>query len=212
VTGTAASKRTSAIRSLGLYAAVALPPLALAIIGTTHPHHLTPASALYWRNLHVLTLPIFPLLGFAPWLIVRFRRNLAISWVAGVLGFVYAAFYTGLDVLAGIGGGGLEHAGMDMATGTVFHLGNGLGFIGSIAFIAACVIAGVVAIRETGVLAVPGALLVIAGSFLFLERHIFFPLGVLGQLCLAVGWIVILIAAVRKSRSGAATVSRTATV
>ena len=68
---------------------------------------LTAQSAEYWRNLHIGILPIFPLLGFAPWLVVR-GRDATLSWIVGVLGFLYAAFYTGLDVLAGIGAGGLK--------------------------------------------------------------------------------------------------------
>jgi hypothetical protein len=178
----------------GLYAAVALPPLALAIIGTTHPHHLTAASALYWRNLHVITLPIFPLLGFAPWLVVRFRHSLTLSWVAGILGFVYAVFYTGLDVLAGIGAGGLKVDGMGMATTTVFGLGDDLGRIGATALIAAALLAGVVAIGLARWRAVPGAILVVAGTVCLWKDHIFFPIGVLGQLLLAVGWVTLVVA------------------
>jgi hypothetical protein len=178
----------------GLYAAVALPPLALAIIGTTHPHHLTAASALYWRNLHVITLPIFPLLGFAPWLVVRFRHSLTLGWVAGILGFVYAVFYTGLDVLAGIGAGGLKVDGMGMATTTVFGLGDDLGRIGATALIAAALLAGVVAIGLARWRAVPGAILVVAGTVCLWKDHIFFPIGVLGQLLLAVGWVTLVVA------------------
>jgi hypothetical protein len=181
-------------RSLGLYAALALPPLVLAIIGSTHPHHLTAASALYWRNLHVITLPIFPLLGFAPWLIARFRRNLAISWVAAVLGFVFAVFYTGLDVLAGIGAGGLKLDGMGMATSTVFGLGDDLGKIGAIALIAATVFVGIVSILQVGRTAILGSLLAFAGTVCLYQDHIFFPVGVIGQLSLAVGWVALVVA------------------
>jgi hypothetical protein len=187
----------STIRRLALYAAVALPPLALAIIGATHPQHLTMASALYWRNLHVITLPIFPLLAFAPWLIVRFRHSLALSWAAGILGFVFAVFYTGLDVLAGIGAGGLKVDGMGMATTTVFGLGDQLGRIGAVALIAAALLAGIVSIRSAGVRAIPGAVLVVAGTICLWHSHIFFPVGVIGQLLLAVGWIA-LVAVLRR--------------
>jgi hypothetical protein len=180
---------------------VALPPLALAIIGVTHPHHLTAASALYWRNLHVLTLPIFPLLGFAPWLIARFRRNLAVSWAAGVLGFAFATFYTGLDVLAGIGAGGLKLDGMGMATSTVFGLGDDLGNIGAIALIVAVVLAGIVSILSVGRYAIPGALLVFAGSVCLYEDHIFFPVGVIGEVAFAIGWPLLVLALRRGVRT-----------
>lgn len=192
------------MRRYGLYAAVAVPPIALAIIGTTHPEHLTMASALYWRNLHVITLPIFPLLGFAPWLIVRFRHSLALNWVAGILGFAFAVFYTGLDVLAGIGAGGLKVDGMGMATTTVFGLGDDLGRIGAIALIAATVLAGIVAITLAGVFAIPGAVLVVAGAICLWRDHIFFPIGVLGQVLLAVGWVVLIVALRRRGRTATA--------
>ena len=196
-------------RRFALYAAVALPPLALAIIGTTHPHHLTAMSALYWRNLHVIALPIFPLLAFAPWLVARFRHSAAVSWAAGILGFVFAAFYTGLDVLAGIGAGGVKLDGMGMATTTLFGLGDGLGTIGAIALIAAVVLVGIVSILSVGAVAIPGSLIAFAGSVCLYQDHIFFPVGVVGQVALAVGW-VLLVAALRRATdvSGAVPESR----
>jgi hypothetical protein len=172
--------------------AVAVPPLVLALVGLTHPTDLDAGSAVYWRDLHIGILPVFPLLGFAPWIVVRGHARW-LSWTAGALGFVYAAFYTSLDVLAGIGAGGLAHAGMHESTGVVFGLADALGLVGSVAFVAACVLAGVFALRMRGLAALPGALLVAAGSLLFLYRHIFFPVGVAGQLCLAVGWVLLVV-------------------
>jgi uncharacterized membrane protein YGL010W len=192
--------RSSRLRRLGLYTAVALPPLALAIIGVTHPQHLTMASALYWRNLHIITLPIFPLLGFAPWLIVRFRQNLVLSWASGILGFIFAVFYTGLDVLAGIGAGGLKLDSMGMATSTVFGLGDSLGRIGAIALIVAVLLAGIVSILSAGGWAIPGSASVLAGSILLWRNHIFYPFGVLGQVLLAAGWVA-LVLALRRARN-----------
>ncbi|CAN5222777.1 hypothetical protein BH09ACT1_BH09ACT1_18060 [soil metagenome] len=174
-------------RSL-LFAAVAVPPLALAAVGITHPMHLTASSAEYWRDLHIAILPVFPLLGFAPWLTVR-GRSVLLSWIVGILGFVYAAFYTALDVLAGIGAGGLKLDDMGMATGTLYGLGDSLGFIGSVALIAAGVVAGVVSVVRVGIRAIPGGVLVVVGAYLFLLDHIYFPVGVIGQLCLAAGWV-----------------------
>ena len=201
MTAPSGSGHTTRVRRLLLYAAVTLPPLALAIIGVTHPQHLTMASALYWRNLHVITLPIFPLLGFAPWLIVRFRHSLALNWAAGILGFVFAVFYTGLDVLAGIGAGGLKLDSMGMATGTVFGLGDSLGKIGAIALIVAVLLAGIVSILSAGARAIPGSALVLAGSILLWRNHIFFPFGVLGQVLLGAGWVALLLA-LRRVSSG----------
>jgi hypothetical protein len=179
-------------RTVLLSLAVAVPPLVLAAVGVSHPTRLNADSAVYWRDLHIGILAVFPLLGFAPWIVVRGHR-LWLSWSAGVLGFLYAAFYTALDVLAGIGAGGLEHAGMHEATPVAFDLGDRLGLVGSVAFVAACVLAGVFAVRMRGIRALPGALLVTLGSVLFLLEHIFFPVGVLGQLCLAVGWVLLVV-------------------
>ncbi|WP_394770540.1 hypothetical protein [Lacisediminihabitans sp.] len=186
------------------YLTVGLPPLVLAAVGVTHPMHLTASTAEYWRNLHIGILAVFPLLGFAPWLILR-GRGAVLSWLVGTLGFLYAAFYTALDVLAGIGAGGLRLDDMGRATGTVFGLGRDLGLVGSVALVLAATIAGVVAIASTGRPAIPGALLVVVGSVLFLRDHIYFPVGVLGQLFLAVGWVALLLAARSATRAPGST-------
>ncbi|WP_213813682.1 hypothetical protein [Glaciihabitans sp. dw_435] len=183
----------SRLRTLGTIAVVAIPPLMLAVVGISHPMILTAQSAEYWRNLHIAILPVFPLLGFAPWLIVR-GYVAWVSWLTGALGFLYAAFYTALDVLAGIGAGGLKLDDMGMATGTVFGLGDDIGRVGSIAFIAAVTVAAIVAVLRSGGLAIPGGVMVLLGSVLFYDDHIFFPEGVLGQFLLAVGWTTIVLA------------------
>ena len=174
-------------RAILSYVTVVLPPLVLAAVGITHPMHLTAASAEYWRNLHIAILPIFPLLGFAPWILVRGTGAL-LGGVVGVLGFLYAAFYTALDVLAGIGAGGLKVDGMGMATGTVFGLGGDLGAVGSVALIAAAVVSAGTCLVRFRAAAIPGTILVIAGALLFFKAHIYFPVGVIGQLCLGLGW------------------------
>src|SRR6186713_1678765 len=89
---------------------VAGPPLLLAGLGLAHPMDLTADSAGRWRDLHTVLLPIFPLLALGPWLIVR-AEHWSVRWLVGLLGFVYAVFYTALDVLAGIAAGALKVAG-----------------------------------------------------------------------------------------------------
>ena len=190
-------------RSALLSVAVVLPPLVLAAIGVTHPVHLTAASAEYWRNLHIAILPIFPLLAFAPWILVR-GAGMVLGWVVGVLGFLYAAFYTALDVLAGIGAGGLASDGMGMATSTVFGLGSHLGEVGSVAFIAAVLVSAGSCIVRFRTAAIPGSVLVSVGAILFHNAHIYFPAGVIGQLCLALGWAWLYFVVERKARAHAA--------
>ena len=172
---------------------VGVPPLVLAAVGVTHPSELNADTARYWRDLHIGILVVFPLLGFAPWLLVR-GHSLWLSWAAGVLGFVYAAFYSALDILAGIGSGGLEHAGHHDAIGVTFALGDGIGLVGSVAYVAACLLVGGFAVRMSGLRALPAAVLVAVGSAMFLAEHIFFPWGVIGQLALAAGWVGLAIA------------------
>src|ERR1700759_3524871 len=84
--------------------AAAVPPLLLAGLGSTHPTMLTPESAPWWRDLHVVGLLLFPLLALGPWAGVR-GRGRVLEPVVLVLGLLYACFYTALDVLAGIGAG-----------------------------------------------------------------------------------------------------------
>jgi hypothetical protein len=50
---------------------VAGPAVVLAGLGLTHPQELTAASASWWTTLHVILLPIFPLLAVSLWLLLR---------------------------------------------------------------------------------------------------------------------------------------------
>lgn len=174
-------------------ALVGLPPLGLAAAGITHPGSLTPATAGYWRDLHVALLPVFPLLGLAPWLVVR-DRGAVLRWVTGLLGYIFAAFYGALDVLAGIGAGAAEtnRAG-DLAIGTLFHQADLLARVGVRAYLAATVLAGAAAIGTAKppplrLVAVAGAVLTVSAAVSFQHSHIFWPRGVVTMLGLAAGW------------------------
>jgi len=85
---------------------VAGPALLLALAGLVHPHELTTGSAARWIDLHLLLLPVFPLLGVAHWLLLR-KVHGPLAWQARLAAFGYANFYTALDVLFGIGMGAL---------------------------------------------------------------------------------------------------------
>jgi hypothetical protein len=175
-------------------AVVAGPPLLLAVLGLTHPITLTVDTASDWRDLHVLLLPIFPLLGLAPWLVAR-QEGPAWGWVAAVLGYVYAAFYTALDVLAGIGAGSLQQAGLQGGPSVLFTQADDLVRYGVWAYLAAAVLASGLVIRRAGWAGLPGAVLVIGGAWSFLDSHIFWPRGVLTMLALALGWAALTLAA-----------------
>ena len=179
-------------RSVALLAA-AVPPLLLAALGTTHPTMLTPASAPWWRDLHVLGLALFPLLALGPWVVVRGRSRLVEAAVV-VLGLVYACCYTALDVLAGIGAGQeTVVVGPGPWVPALFGMADRLGLPGVYAYLATAVIGGATAVVVTrGIAAraaaVVGTVLVLGGAWSFLTSHIYPPLGVATMVALAVGW------------------------
>ncbi|WP_018331745.1 hypothetical protein [Actinomycetospora chiangmaiensis] len=173
-------------------AAAALPPLLLAGVGLTHPLVLTPETAPWWRDLHVIGLVAFPLLALGPWVVVRGRGWLLEGTVV-VLGLVYACFYTALDVLAGIGGG---HETVVLGPGpwvsALFGIADRLVVPGVYAYLAAAVVGGITAVIVTPgprrAVAVVGTVLVVGGAYSFLTSHIYYPVGVLTTVVLAVGW------------------------
>lgn len=179
-------------------AAAALPPLALAAIGVTHPLHVGQAPA-YWEHLHIVTLFVFPLLALPPVLVLR-DRHPRLAIVAGVLGFVFAAGYTALDVLAGIAVGALTAAGID-SRGVLFPLADAIARPAVWAYLAATVL--VVAVLAIGpalrpatarprlALLAPGGVLVIAGAVSFLTSHIVPVRGVVTMVALGIGWTLL---------------------
>lgn len=164
------------------------PALALAVAGLFHPHHLTYDSSYRWFALHVPGLVVFPLVGLALCELVRGRRDV-MSWVIRLTAYVYATFYTALDVISGIAAGWVTH---ELGAGVprpdevrlLFRIGTPLGEIGSSALIACCsllVLDQLVRRRALPVLLlVPGAVLVHSG-------HIFSPTGVVGMVLIGLG-------------------------
>lgn len=96
---------------------------------------------------------------------------------------------------------------MGTATGTVFRLGNHIGEVGSVAFIGATTIAAVTAILRFRSAAVPPSILEILGAVLFLQAHIYSPVGVIGQLALALGWVWLYFPLERPARARAVAVA-----
>lgn len=172
-------------------------PLLIAMIGLVHPAHLTAGDALLWRNLHIVLLPLFPLLAIGPWLVTR-SIDRAYGRITVVLGFVYACFYTALDVLAGIGAGGLKHEERD-GLGVLFRLASDLGQVGSIALIGATALACGCAWRVAGPWTLVGTALLLGGSYGFMQEHVYWPAGGLSMLAIAAGWAALLLV-VRRDR------------
>ncbi|MEJ2886613.1 hypothetical protein [Actinomycetospora aeridis] len=188
--------------------ATALPALALAVLGSSHPAVLTPESALWWRDLHIIGLVLFPLLALGPWAVVRAAKPAGpVGWVleglAVVLGLVYAAFYGALDALAGVGGG---HETMRVGPGpwvaALFEIADALGINGSYAYLAATVLAAVLALVAAPgawrLLAGVGALFAVVGAWSFLTSHIYWPYGVATMVMLAIGHTAMAVAVTRR--------------
>jgi hypothetical protein len=173
---------------------VAGPPLLLAGLGLAHPMDLTADSARRWRDLHTVLLPIFPLLALGPWLIAR-AEHWSVRWLVALLGFVYAVFYTALDVLAGIAAGALKMAGAEEKwTSVMFAQGNDLSSYGVWAYLVAALLAAGFALRRAGIWAIPGATVVLVAAVSFLDSHIYWPVGGLTMIAFAVGWTALLVA------------------
>jgi hypothetical protein len=175
--------------------AVLAPPVVIGLVGLTHPAHLTQDASAWWRDLHVVLLPLFPLLAVGPWLVAR-----SIEPVYGritlVLAYVYACFYSALDVLAGIAAGALKND-REGGLATVFGYASDLGQVGSIAYIGATAAAAGCLVRVAGARVLPGAALALLGAYGFMENHVYPPWGVLSMLAIAAGWAGMLIAAGR---------------
>lgn len=178
---------------LRLTVALLAPPLAIAAVGLTHPAHLTQDASAHWRDLHIVLLPLFPLLAVGPWLLAR-SIDSVYGRITLVLGYVFACFYSALDILAGIAAGALKHD-REGGLGTVFGYASDLGQVGSIAFIGATAAASGCVLRVAGPRALPGALVSLLGAYGFMQEHVYPPWGVLSMVAIAAGWAWMLRAA-----------------
>jgi len=171
---------------------VALPGLILAGIGLTHPHHLDASTAQWWQNMHIILAVIFPLLGAAQWVLLDDSPKW-VRWPARAASFGYVVFYGALDALAGIGGGAmtLANGGRTSADEPLFKIGNQLGTVGAWCFFAASIAIAVCALLKFKLKALPGAIFLLVGSFLFLSSHIYWPKGVIACTCIAIGMAAI---------------------
>jgi hypothetical protein len=169
-------------------ALVALPGLALAAVGLTHPQYLDASTAHHWRDMHVVLAFVFPLLAAAVWVLLDGSPPL-VRWAGRAAAFGYAVLYGALDAIAGVGGGAMAIAqgGRTSVIDPLFDVGNALGTPGAWCFLVASVllIAGIA--PRAGWKAAPGGVVLLFGSYLFLDGHIYWPQGVLAMLCVAIG-------------------------
>lgn len=179
---------------------IALGPLLLALIGVTHPHQLNPDTAGYWKNMHIGLLVVFPLLGINIWWLLRGLHH-PVAWIARGLALVYAGFYGALDVLAGVATGLVversvveQQPGLTVVNNWLFDEGNALAVVGVWAFFMACLLTvlSLYLHRVRGRPLVAGGLLLMAGAWMFLSSHIYYPLGVTAMLLLAAGFSLLM--------------------
>lgn len=181
-------------------ALVTAAPLVLAVAGISHPHGLSRATASDWTQLHIALLPVFPLLtvGLLVPLWHRPRRSLGgfatvVAWAGA---FAYAAFYTGLDAVAGIAAGtAVEHVGPTAILGPVkrplYDTGEVLGRVGAYALIGAIAATALALFPKHGVRILPGTVVLLAAGWSFVDSHIFWPRGVWTMLGFALGFALL---------------------
>lgn len=189
---------------------VVVGPISLAVAGLFHPSPLAPESAEQWRVLHLVLLPLFPLLAVMLWtLLIGVRDGVdgVVASAARVCAYVYACFYTALDVLAGIANGAIVRYGaerdldVDGVKGMIFGQGNDVLAVGTWAMIAACLLTGVVYVRRIGLWAVPGTLLLLLSAWSFREAHVYPPRGVVTMLGFGLGALLLALPVLRDRRT-----------
>ena len=176
--------------------AFGLPGLALAVAGLFHPHSLSHHSAQQWFLLHIAGLAVFPLVGVALGALMGRRRDV-IAWTVRVTAYVYATFYSALDVISGIAAGYVTR---ELGPGAprpdevrlLFRIGSPLGEIGSWALLVCCAVAVADQLHRRGVVALPGIVL-LPGAWLVHVDHIFAPGGAIGMGLIGLGtaWLAV---------------------
>jgi hypothetical protein len=183
------------MRTLRTTALVTAPPTLLAVAGLLHPRRLTAMTADHWAGLHIALLPVFPLLalGLLVPLWGRPRRDAdgaltVLAW-AGCL--CYAAYYSGLDAVAGISAAAVAGHGTHAVVGRLFATGDDLGRVGvyglAVASLATCTVLG----RRHGVRVLPGAVVLLGACWSFVDSHIFWPRGVFTMLGFALAFALL---------------------
>ena len=191
-------------RSRWLPVLAAAPAVAVAVAGLAHPVLLTPESADRWRLVHLLLLPLFPLVGAAVWLLLLGERG-PLAWAARALAAGYAVLYSALDAIAGVGAGHqmdrtAQRGDARPPVEDLFDVGDPLGHTGVALLAVALLLTGAVLYRRArSPLAVAGALVGAASCWWFYRHHVFPPRGVLALLGIAAGLALLGVAAQRRA-------------
>jgi len=198
------SRRLGPVPALAL---VMLGPVLLALAGLLHPSGLSAATAHRWVWLHIVLLPVFPLLALG-FVVLLWERPIAgpprvarlIAWICAA---IYAVGYTGLDAVAGIAAGTVagqqgDPAELRRLVLALYETGDGLGTVGVYAFLAATLATAVSLGSRYGIRMLPGTVVLFAAGWSFIDSHIFSPRGVLTMLAMAAGFA--LLSALRNPR------------
>jgi hypothetical protein len=147
--------------------------------------------------LHIVLLPVFPLLALGFAVLLRGRPRADVAGVATVVAWLgaggYAIGYTGLDAVAGIAAGTVagqrgDPAELRRLVLALYDIGDLLGRAGVYALLIA-VLAGTVALgARHGPRVFAGTAVLVGGSYSFIDSHIFWPRGVLTMLAIAAGF------------------------
>jgi hypothetical protein len=145
--------------------------------------------------MHLVLLPLFPLLAVVVWVLLRHDRT-AVGWGGRVAAIIYATFYGGLDAVSGIAAGTVVQAGADTKSELVtslFAAGRPLGLIGAFAFFAAVVLVLASAWRSgsRGWLFYVAAAVALVSAYLFTTSHIYWPKGVIAMAGLAASLAIV---------------------
>jgi hypothetical protein len=176
-------------------AAVAVPALVLSAVGLSHPRLLNAETADWWATMHLLLVPLFPLLGVSVWVLLRDDKT-PVGWAGRVAAIAYVVFYGGLDAVSGIAAGTVVRAGAapdsDVVT-SLFAAGRGLGIIGGYAFFVAVILVLGSAWRRgaRGLRLYAAAPVLLAAGFLFTSSHIYWPKGGVTMIAFAVGFVLV---------------------
>jgi hypothetical protein len=193
---------------------VTLGPVLLAIAGLIHPTGLSAATAHRWVWVHIVLLPVFPLLALGFVVLLRERPPTRTARVARMVTWicaaVYAAGYTGLDAVAGIGAGTVagqpgDPTELRRLVVALYEVGDGLGTTGVYAFLAATLAAAVSLGSRHGLRVLLGTVLLLAAGWSFIDSHIFSPRGVQTMLAMAAGFALLAWATFRRGDGPSAT-------
>jgi hypothetical protein len=181
---------------------LATPGLLLAVAGLVHPAGIDVGTAPWWATLHILLLPVFPLLGVAQWILLS-PAPAVLRWPGRLAAYGFATFYSGLDAVAGIAAGTAVRAehGLTPVLGELFAVGDLLGNIGTGCFLAASLAITAAGTRQAGWRAMPGGVLLLVASVSFMDSHIFWPRGVFTMIGVAAGMFLLSLASSAAGRT-----------